>query len=123
MTVYVDDMYTIPMGRFGRMKMSHLIADTREELFACADAIGVPRKWLQKAGKAGEHFDIAMAKRDSAIAWGARPIKMNQLASMVHRREATGSLGSPDDACDWFLALLKSEREARLAALQAEDAE
>ena len=34
MSVYVDDMYRSPTGGFGRMKMSHLIADTHAELMA-----------------------------------------------------------------------------------------
>jgi len=33
-SVYVDDMYLSPIGQFGRMKMSHLMADTTEELLA-----------------------------------------------------------------------------------------
>jgi hypothetical protein len=28
MSVYVDDMYKLSIGQLGRMKMSHLIADT-----------------------------------------------------------------------------------------------
>ena len=32
MAVYVDDMYKYPLGQFGRMKMSHMVADTTEEL-------------------------------------------------------------------------------------------
>jgi hypothetical protein len=42
--VYVDDMYKSPMGQFGRMKMSHMIADTTEELLQMADKIGVKKK-------------------------------------------------------------------------------
>lgn len=40
MAVYVDDMYIIPLGQFGNMKMSHMIADTKEELLEMADKIG-----------------------------------------------------------------------------------
>jgi DNA-directed RNA polymerase specialized sigma24 family protein len=32
MTVYVDDMHARPRGRLGRMKMSHMIADTEAEV-------------------------------------------------------------------------------------------
>lgn len=31
MTVYIDDMHRYPMGQFGRMKMSHMIADNAVE--------------------------------------------------------------------------------------------
>ena len=60
MTVYVDDMYRTEMGRFRHMKMSHMIADSTDELLAMADQIGLKRNWLQKAGTADEHFDIGM---------------------------------------------------------------
>ena len=78
MTVYVDDMYRVPMGRFGRMKMSHMIADTEAELHAMADRIGVARRWYQ-----GDHYDIALSKRAGAIQHGAVEVTMRQLASMA----------------------------------------
>ena len=102
MTVYVDDMYRTPMGRFGRMKMSHLIADTDEELHAMAQAIGVARRWWQSpATTSGSHYDIAMTMREAAIKRGAVPITLKQCAAMNARRRVTGELGSPDDAIAW----------------------
>lgn len=113
MTVYVDDA-RIP---FGRYLMCHLWADTREELFAMVDRIGVQRKWFQRpigAGVAGmdaswEHFDIVQSKRALAIAAGAvvtdrfGPIehvarlagnhqKLEQIAASRALRSADGSL-------------------------------
>ncbi|MBP0439616.1 DUF4031 domain-containing protein [Tianweitania sediminis] len=75
MAVYVDDM----KASFGRMVMCHMWADTRDELFAMADRIGVARKWFQRPASAGvigmnaswEHFDIAQSKRAMAIRFGA----------------------------------------------------
>lgn len=78
--VYVDDMYTISLGQFGRMKMSHMIADTKQELLEMADKIGVQRKWIQKEGTPFEHFDIAMAKRKLAIRYGAVELSMREMA-------------------------------------------
>jgi hypothetical protein len=78
MTVYVDDMHTVPMGRFGRMKMSHMIADTEPELHEMAHAIGIARRWYQ-----GDHYDVCKSKREAAIALGARPISMRELAKMA----------------------------------------
>ena len=75
MTVYVDDMYKYPMGQFGRMKMSHMIADTDEELHAMADRIGLARKWYQ-----GDHYDVSLALRGKAIAAGAVAITLRELA-------------------------------------------
>lgn len=101
MTVYIDDMYLYPVGKLGRMKMSHLIADTQTELLAMVDAIGVQRKWIQHAGEPGEHFDIAMAKRKLAIAAGAMPITLRQCAAMCFRRRIEGFLGAPAEAEAW----------------------
>lgn len=86
MTVYVDDMWKTPMGRFGRMKMSHMIADTTEELLAMADRIGVARRHIQSEGTAREHFDIGKAKRDRAVACGAVEITMRELAQKCRDR-------------------------------------
>ncbi|ETX26591.1 DUF4031 domain-containing protein [Roseivivax isoporae] len=86
MTVYVDDMHLLPLGRFGRMKMCHMIADSTDELLAMADRIGVSRRWIQKAGTAGEHFDIAMSKRAAAVAAGAVEITMRELAMKIRER-------------------------------------
>lgn len=87
MPVYVDDMHRSLMGRFGRMKMSHLLADTDDELLAMADRIGVARRWHQHPGTHRSHFDIAMSKREMAIAAGAVPITLRQTGLVSrHRR-------------------------------------
>lgn len=112
MTVYVDDMYRHTIGRLGRMRMSHLIADTREELFACVDAIGVKRRWIQKLDTWGEHFDIAMGKRLAAVQAGAVPITYRQCGIMCLRRRVEGVLGTPDEAADWFEAHGRARRDA-----------
>lgn len=95
MTVYVDDMYRYPMGEFGRMKMSHMIADTEEELHAMAAAIGIARRWFQT--KSHPHYDISMGRRDMAIARGAVPVPLRLMGTMVATRRRTGVLPSPDE--------------------------
>ena len=65
--VYVEDMRV----QFGRMKMCNMGADTTEELLAMVDAIGMQRKWIQSAGTYREHFDVCLAKRTIAVAYGA----------------------------------------------------
>ncbi|MBO6759321.1 MAG: DUF4031 domain-containing protein [Roseibium sp.] len=84
MAVYVDDMYRYPMGRFGRMKMSHMVADTEAELYEMADRIGVARRWVQQAekGKGYIHFDVSMSARRKAIENGAVELTLRQLSSM-----------------------------------------
>lgn len=82
MTVYVDNM----KASYGRMKMCHMVADSTPELLAMADRIGVARKWLQKAGTADEHFDIAMSKRKLAVEAGAVEVSMMDLGRIVRAR-------------------------------------
>lgn len=88
MAVYVDDMYLSPIGQFGRMKMSHMAADSTEELFAMADRIGVARHWIQHPGTDKEHFDIAQGKRLQAIRAGAIPVSMRTLCKRPWSRPA-----------------------------------
>lgn len=93
MAVYVDDMYKNPIGEFGNMKMSHMAADTTEELLAMVDKIGVQRKWIQDKGTGSEHFDIAMGKRALAIKNGAIPLSMFTLCpAMVVRKSPNDKL-------------------------------
>lgn len=82
MAVYVDDM----RASFGRMVMCHMAADTTEELLAMADRIGVARRWLQKAGTAYEHFDVALSKRALAVAAGAQEVSRRDLVLMMRAR-------------------------------------
>ena len=82
MAVYVDDM----KAAFGRMKMCHMVADSRAELFAMADKIGVQRRWLQKPDTPHEHFDISMSKRKLAVGFGAQEIDRRQLAVFLRNR-------------------------------------
>ncbi len=76
MAVYVDDM----KAKLGRMVMCHMIADTRDELLAMADRIGVARKWIQRRGTCNEHFDISLGARAKAVAAGAQEVTMQDLA-------------------------------------------
>ena len=66
MAVYVDNM-RIP---YGRMKMSHMIADTSEDLREMAQKLGLER-YIQHPNEPNEHLDISMSKRAEAIALGA----------------------------------------------------
>ena len=93
MTVYIDDMYRHAIGRFGRMKMSHMIADTEDELHAMAAAIGVARKWYQ-----GDHYDVSMSMRGAAITRGAAAITYRTLALMANNRRSGWTLGTPETA-------------------------
>lgn len=89
MTVYVDDMHKWSMGHFGRMKMSHMIADTDKELHKMAKAIGVARKHFQDKGSA-PHYDIAKSKRALALQNGAVAITLRQCSRMCFIRRVEG---------------------------------
>jgi hypothetical protein len=68
MPVFVDNARIQWRG----MLMSHLYADSLDELLRMVDRIGVARKWLQKPPKASwVHFDISEGKRRLAIVYGA----------------------------------------------------
>ena len=93
MTVYIDDMHRIPLGRFGRMKMSHMIADTEAELHDMADRIGIARRWHQ-----GDHYDVCLSKRALAVAAGAVEVTLRQLAAMAYLRRIGQPMGEPATA-------------------------
>lgn len=82
MSVYVDNM----AAPYGRMIMSHMAADTTEELLQMADKIGVARKWLQHPGTWKEHFDVCKEKKELAIQHGAKQITMYELVKMQSKR-------------------------------------
>ncbi len=95
MTIFVDDMHAAPVGRYGRMKMSHMIGP-EAELHALAGRIGVARRWYQ-----GDHYDICLTKRALAVAAGAVEVTMRQLACMSRRHKVTGDFGKPEEAEAW----------------------
>lgn len=76
--VYVDDMYKYPTGNYRGMKMSHMVADSTEELVDMAKKIGVQLKWIQNKGTVREHFDICLSKRKLAVQYGAKEITWKQ---------------------------------------------
>lgn len=92
MAVYVDDMYKYPIGQYRGMKMSHLWADTLEELFVMVDLIRVQRKWLQGhqtlslpqyRSASWVHFDIALSKRVLAVQAGAVEMLYRELPAWL----------------------------------------
>lgn len=113
MTVYVDDMHRLPMGRLGRMKMSHMIADTEAELHAMADRIGVARRWYQ-----GDHYDIALSKREAAIAAGAVAITVRQLACMAGLARMGLPMGDPATAVERRIALFRAHHPDQVRQIE-----
>lgn len=75
MSVYVDNFKArvdVPNGaRVVRGVWCHMTADTREELDAMADKIGMKRQWIQYPGTWKEHYDVTLSKRKLAVNAGA----------------------------------------------------
>jgi hypothetical protein len=92
-TVYVDGMYKRAMGRFGRMKMSHMLADSEQELHEMADRIGLDRKHYQV-----DHYDVSMSRRAIAVYHGAIEVELRVMARMRRIRAETGRLPTPAEA-------------------------
>lgn len=87
MTVYVDSAF----HPYGRMIMCHMFADSREELLAMAEQIGVASKWIQKRGTVYEHFDISKGRREKALARGAVAITRKEVGLLLRARRETPS--------------------------------
>lgn len=79
MTVYVDSA----QHQLGRMRMSHMLADSLDELHAMADKIGVRRKWFQP--RSTPHYDVCQAKRAQAIELGAVVVGNRELVTIIRK--------------------------------------
>nr|WP_308006512.1 DUF4031 domain-containing protein [Xanthomonas albilineans] len=92
MTVYVDNM----RAKFGQMVMCHMLADSREELDAMAERIGVARRWIQHQGTVKEHYDIALSARAKAVKFGAVEIDMLDTARIMRERRISAQEDGSD---------------------------
>jgi hypothetical protein len=97
MAVYVDDARI----RWCDQRWSHLIADTADELYSAAEALGLRREWAQDKGRT-LHFDLPDSLRELAIADGvATPIHWREVGSKrvivrrASRRRTTNSTATP----------------------------
>lgn len=106
--VYVDTMQADykPTHRKGvTYVMSHMIADTEEELHAMAARIGVARKWYQ-----GDHYDITQIKKAQAIKYGARLISWRQCGLMSFNRRMGYEMGTPE-TCEVIARKRRADRD------------
>lgn len=65
MSVYIDNY----RGKFRGMVMSHMLADSLDELHAFAAKLGLKREWFQD--KSAPHYDVCQQKRAEAFKLGA----------------------------------------------------
>lgn len=77
MAVYVD----CAMILYGRMRLSHMMADTEDELRAMAEKVGLPKRHFQ-----GDHFDICREKRRLAVKFGAVEVDSRFLVELRKKR-------------------------------------
>lgn len=76
--VYVDDAKNPYRGMF----MSHMAADTLEELHEMAERLGLRRFFQSKKQKC--HYDVCQTYRNKAIGFGAIEITQSE---MVEKRK------------------------------------
>lgn len=84
MGVYVDEAIWEWRGR----RWCHLVADTEDELHAFGDRLGLQRRWLQHrpARPWLDHYDLHEVARDVAIALGAEPITLREMALHIRAK-------------------------------------
>lgn len=80
--VYVDSA----RHPLGRMLMSHMTADSLEELHEMAGMVGLKRCWLQAHGL--PHYDLCQEKRELAIQHGAKAVSSKEIVRVARRLRA-----------------------------------
>jgi hypothetical protein len=87
MATYVDTVRSYPGKGLRFTEFCHLLADTREELQAMADALGIPHRFFQDHPWRWHH-DIPEHLRARAIELGAREITMHEVGALLCSRRA-----------------------------------
>ena len=82
MAVYVDQA-RIP---YRGMVMSHMVADTLDELHAMASRVGMKREWFQP--RSFPHYDLPEPRRAHAVELGAVEIGQRELGRFMRSRRA-----------------------------------
>ena len=82
MTVYVDKA----KNGMGRMRMSHMFADTLGELHAIAARLGLRRAWFQNHDT--PHYDICQTKKRDALELGAIEIDRRKVVEIIRKWRA-----------------------------------
>jgi hypothetical protein len=87
MATYVDTVRSYPGKGLRFTEFCHLLADTREELQAMADALGIPHRFFQDHPWRWHH-DIPEHLRARAIELGAREVTMHEVGALLRSRRA-----------------------------------
>jgi len=93
---YVDTVRHYPNAGLRYTDYCHLLADTRDELHAMADALGMPRRIFQDHPWRW-HYDLPAHLRPQAIELGAQVVDVRAVATLLRARRATSGepLGAP----------------------------
>jgi Protein of unknown function (DUF4031) len=84
-TCYVDTVRSYPGAGLRYTEFCHLLADTRDELHAMGDALGIPRRFMQEHPWRWHH-DLPEHLRAQAIALGAREVTMHEVGALLRAR-------------------------------------
>lgn len=87
MACYVDTVRSYPGSGLRLTEFCHLLADTREELHAMADALGIPRRYFQDHPWRWHH-DLPRPLRERAVELGAREVRMHEVGALLRARRA-----------------------------------
>jgi chromosome condensin MukBEF complex kleisin-like MukF subunit len=87
MACYVDSVRSYPEAGLRFTEFCHLLADTREELHALADELGIPRRFFQDHPWRW-HYDVPRHLRDRAVELGAVEVDMHRVGTLLRARKA-----------------------------------
>ncbi|MDT4923549.1 MAG: hypothetical protein QOG01_1262 [Pseudonocardiales bacterium] len=87
MACYVDAVRSYPGSGLRFTRFCHLLADTREELHAMADALGIPPRFFQDHPWRWHH-DLPEHLRARAVELGAREVTLREVGSLLKARRA-----------------------------------
>ena len=85
--MYVDAVRSYPGAGLRFTEFCHLLADTREELHAMADRIGMPRRFFQDHPWRW-HYDLPEHVREVAVELGAVEVTLHDVGALLKRRKA-----------------------------------
>jgi hypothetical protein len=90
-TCYVDTVRDYPDAGLRFERFCHLLADTREELHAMADELGIPSRFFQDHPWRWHH-DLPEPLRPRALELGARELTLHEVGALLRERKRSISI-------------------------------
>ena len=91
MTCYVDALRSYPDAGLRFTEFCHLLADTRAELHAMAEQLGIPARYFQDHPWRWHH-DLPAPLRPRAVELGAKELTMHEVGALLKRRKTEFSV-------------------------------